>query len=410
MNKRKAYINFIVKRYFSSRKKVRMISTTSLITIIGTFLGTFAIIAALSVMNGFRDMVFQRTQNMSPALTFYVKHAPEEEQKTLLKELRNSPDFRVATPTLERKMLISSDNYQQLGFVKGIRPDEYETIMNIRPYLKEKRLLTDDLAQTEFPEILLGLSLANRIGVGIGDTVTLISLLDIQTYTAPSIQCVVRDLFNVTVFDYDYRAYMHLLDMQYLLDEPAYHQIETELAQEKQLLHVQRNWQSRLPESVRLANWWEEHLELFSAMQVEKIATFLVLCLVILLAGFNLIASMVMLLLEKKWEIGILQSMGCGSRDAYRIYFRLGWYTGGLGMLLGLVSALLLLLLQQYFPFVVMPGAEDVYIFRYVPVIVNFWDVLFTVLVVSLLISLASLLPARRAARVRPMEAIKTKQ
>ncbi|MDD3716214.1 MAG: FtsX-like permease family protein, partial [Candidatus Marinimicrobia bacterium] len=235
-------------------------------------------------------------------------------------------------------------------------------------------------------------------------------LLDIQTYTAPSIQCIVRDLFNVTVFDYDYRAYMHLLDMQYLLDEPAYHQIETELTQEKQLLHVQKDWQSRLPASVRLANWWEEHLELFSAMQVEKIATFLVLCLVILLAGFNLIASMVMLLLEKKWEIGILQSMGCGSRDAYRIYFRLGWYTGGLGMVLGLVSALLLLLLQQYFPFFVMPGAEDVYIFRYVPVIVNFWDVLFTVLVVALLISLASLLPARRAARVRPLEAIKTKQ
>ena len=410
MNKRKTYINFIVKRYFSSRKKVKMISTTSLITIIGTFLGTFAIIAALSVMNGFRDMVFQRTQNMSPALTFYVKHATEEEQEVLLKELRNSPDFRMATPTLERKMLISSGKYQQLGFVKGIRPDEYNTIMNIRPYLQEKRLLTADLAQTEFPEILLGLSLANRIGVGIGDTVTLVSLLDIQTYTAPSIQCIVRDLFNVTVFDYDYRAYMHLLDMQYLLDEPAYHQIETELTQEKQLLQVQKDWQSRLPASVRLANWWEEHLELFSAMQVEKIATFLVLCLVILLAGFNLIASMVMLLLEKKWEIGILQSMGCGSRDAYRIYFRLGWYTGGLGMVLGLVSALLLLLLQQYFPFFVMPGAEDVYIFRYVPVIVNFWDVLFTVLVVALLISLASLLPARRAARVRPLEAIKTKQ
>ncbi|MDD5710012.1 MAG: FtsX-like permease family protein, partial [Candidatus Marinimicrobia bacterium] len=348
--------------------------------------------------------------NMSPALTFYVKHATEEEQEVLLKELRNSPDFRMTTPTLERKMLISSGKYQQLGFVKGIRPDEYNTIMNIRPYLQEKRLLTADLAQTEFPEILLGLSLANRIGVGIGDTVTLVSLLDIQTYTAPSIQCIVRDLFNVTVFDYDYRAYMHLLDMQYLLDEPAYHQIETELTQEKQLLHVQKDWQSRLPASVRLANWWEEHLELFSAMQVEKIATFLVLCLVILLAGFNLIASMVMLLLEKKWEIGILQSMGCGSRDAYRIYFRLGWYTGGLGMVLGLVSALLLLLLQQYFPFFVMPGAEDVYIFRYVPVIVNFWDVLFTVLVVALLISLASLLPARRAARVRPLEAIKTKQ
>lgn len=405
-----SYINFIARRYFSSRKKVKMISTTSVITIVGTFLGTMAIIAALSVMNGFRDMVFQRTQNMSPALTFYVRHADGETQRELLQNIRESEDFSVCTPTLERKMLINAGNYQQLAFVKGIEPNAYAKIMNIHPYLKNKAFLTDDIGKTVFPEIVIGLSLANRLGVSRGDTLTLVSLLDIRTYTAPSIQCIVKDVYNVTVFDYDYRAYMHILDMQYLLDEANYHQFEVELQNEKKLVPVQNKWAEKIPDSVRLASWWEEHIELFSAMQVEKIATFLVLSLVILLAGFNLIASMVMLLLEKKWEIGILQSMGCTSGDAYRIYFRLGWSTGGLGMLLGLVLSLLILLIQQYFPFIVMPGADDVYIFRYVPVIVRFWDVLFTVLMVSALITVSSLLPARRAARVKPLDAIKTKQ
>jgi ABC-type lipoprotein release transport system permease subunit len=185
---------------------------------------------------------------------------------------------------------------------------------------------------------------------------------------------------------------------------------EAELYSSKDLNAVNKYWKERMPKNARIASWWEEHLELFSAMQVEKVATFLVLCLIVIIAGFNLISSMIMLLLEKKWEIGILQSMGCAPRDAYRIYFRLGWYTGGLGMALGAVSAVVLLLIQQYFPFFVMPGANDVYIFKYVPVIVNVWDVLATLAMVSLLITLSSLVPAKRANRIKPLDAIKTKQ
>jgi len=387
-----------------------MISTTSVITIIGTFLGTFAIIASLSVMNGFRDMLFQRTQDMSPDLTFYVKNAAPEDRNELFEEIKEDTRIKTVTPSIERKMLVNAGKYQQLAFIKGIRPNEYRDILQIGPYLQKKHFLTDDLAQTPYPEIIIGLSLANKLGVDVGDTLTLISLLDVKTYSAPNMQCIIKDIFNVTVFDYDYRAYMHILDMQYLLNEPDYHQFEAELYAPKDLSQVNKYWKDHLPENTRVASWWEEHIELFSAMQVEKMATFIVLSLIVIIAGFNLISSMIMLLLEKKWEIGILQSMGCAPRDAYRIYFRLGWYTGGLGMVLGAVSAVLLLLIQQYFPFFVMPGANDVYIFKYVPVIVNIWDVLATIAMVSLLITLSSLVPARRANRVKPLDAIKTKQ
>ncbi|MBN2781297.1 MAG: ABC transporter permease [Candidatus Marinimicrobia bacterium] len=407
---KKPYIDFIARRYFSSRKKVKMISTTTIITIIGTFLGTFAIIAALSVMNGFRDMLFERTQDMSPDLTFYVKNASAEDRAGLKTRLKENKKIEVATPSIERKMLVTAGEYQLLAFVKGVSPAEYRKILKIEPYLQKKRFLTDDLSKTAYPEIVIGLSLANKIGVSIGDTLTLVSLLDIKTYNAPSIRCIVRDIYNVTVFDYDYRAYMHLLDMQYLLDEPNPHQFEVELQPNADLAAENKHWKRTVPETVRVMTWWEEHLELFSAMEIEKYATFLVLNLIVILAGFNLISSMVMLLLEKKWEIGILQSMGCGPRDAYRIYFRLGWYTGGLGMALGAVFALTLLLIQQYFPFFIMPGADDVYIFKYVPVIVSVWDVLATLLMVSALITFSSLVPARKANRVRPLDAIKTKQ
>ena len=407
---RKPYINYIAGRYFSSRKKVKMISTTSIITIIGTFLGTFAIIASLSVMNGFRDMLFQRTQDMAPDMTFYVKNANVNERDQLLKDLKNDMRFKTVTPTIERKMLISEGKYQQLVYVKGVRPDEYKKIVKLSPYLQKKEFLQDDISKTTFPEIIIGMALANKLGAEVGDTVNIISLLDVKTYNAPSMKCIVKDVFNVTVFDYDFRAYIHILDMQYLLDEPHFHQFEAELFSSKELNEVSKYWKAHLPENTRLATWWEEHLDLFSAMEIEKLATFLVLSLIILIAGFNLISSMIMLLLEKKWEIGILQSMGCAPRDAYRIYFRLGWYTGGIGMSLGAVSAVILLLLQQYFPFIVMPGANDVYIFKYVPVIVNVWDVLATLAMVSFLITFSSLVPARRANKIKPLDAIKTKQ
>jgi len=404
------YINYIAGRYFSSRKKVRMISTTTVITIIGTFLGTFAIIAALSVMNGFRDMVFRRTQDMAPAMTFYVKHASGSDRDALLERIRDNGNIALVAPTIERKMVVARSEYQELAFIKGISPAVYKNILKIEPYLLHGQYLTDDIGATLFPEILLGQSLANRIGAVVGDTISLISLLDIQTYTAPSMQCVVRDIFNVTVFDYDYRAYMHILDMQYLLDEPDPHQFEVEFKPGSKLKNESRYWKDRVPENVRIATWREEHIELFMAMEVEKYATFFALNLIIILAGFNLISSMVMLLLEKKWEIGILQSMGCGPGDAKKIYFRLGWYTGGLGMVLGLVISLVLLLMQQHYPFIIMPGADDVYIFKYVPVIVNVWDVFFTLIMVSVLITLSSLVPARRANRIKPLDAIRTKQ
>ncbi len=403
------FINFIAGRYFSSRKKVRMISTTSIITILGTFLGTFAIIASLSVMNGFRDLLFSRTQDMSPDMTFYVKNTTVEARSDLLDDINKDLRFSTITPTIERKMLLSAGKYQHLAFVKGIQPEEYKGIVKLDPYLLDKQFLTDDISKTTFPEIILGLSLANKIGVQVGDTLDIISLLDVRSYNAPMMKCIVKDVFNVTVFDYDYRAYIHILDMKYLLDEPNAHMYEAELHSIKELAAVNKYWKEHLPEGARMATWWEEHLELFTAMQIEKLATFLVLSLIVLIAGFNLISSMIMLLLEKKWEIGILQSMGCGPRDAYKIYFRLGWYTGGVGMLAGAVFSVLILLLQQYFPFIVMPGANDVYIFKYVPVIVNGWDILATIVMVSLLITLSSLIPARRANKIKPLEAIKTK-
>ena len=114
-----------------------------------------------------------------------------------------------------------------------------------------------------------------------------------------------------------------------------------------------------------------------------------------------------MLLLEKKWEVGILKSMGLKDNQAFRIYFILGWITGGIGMVIGLISSLSLLLWQQFHPFIRLPG--DVYFIKYLPVVVSPWDVLLTIIVLILIITLASLLPARHSVKLKPLDSIKIK-
>lgn len=410
MSRKKPYISFVAGRYFRSRKKVGLVSVTSVITILATGLGAMAIIIAMSVMNGFRQMIFERTLDMEPDIRYYVKQYEPEFQDSLRQSIEINEHTAATAVVLERKLYLSSGKHQQLAFVKGIQPHEYSKVTDLSPYLMEGEYLTDDIQNTDFPEIILGISVANLLGVSPGDTVSCVNILNVTSYSPPTLECIVKDIFHVTVFDYDYRAYIHIQDMQYLIDDPGIHYIETELSAHADVEREKKFWQGILPKNMKIATWRDEHRDLFSAMEIEKYGTFIILNLVILLAGFNLISSLVMLLLEKKWEMGILQSMGATPKDSFSIYFRLGWVTGGLGMVIGTVLAVILMLLEQHFPFIPMPGGNDVYIFRFVPVVLKWQDVLLTVASISLLISLSSWLPARRASRIKPLKAIKSKQ
>ncbi len=390
-------------RYFRTRRKVGMASATSLITLAGVAIGTMAILISMSVLNGFKDVITQRTRDMEPDLKIHIRTLTADEQKGLLDTLSTRfPDYTFM-PVMDRKV-IASGNKQRLIQVKGVRPDRFNDMIHLKSYLAYQSFLTDDITQTDYPEIVLGSGLAYSLGVSAGDTLTLISPVDIESFSAPVLKTILKNTFDVDVFNYDdMLGFIHLLDMQYFLDDPGWHEIYVRTDDPG----ARQKIAAVLPEKIPLVPWQEEHRELFAAMEMEKKGTFIVLNLIILLAGFNLVSSLIMLLLEKKWEIGILKSMGLRDDDAFRIYFILSWITGGIGMVIGLIVSLTLLLWQQFHPFIMLP--QDVYFIKYLPVIVSPVDVILTTAVLIVIISLAGLFPARQSVKLKPLDSIKVK-
>ncbi|MDA3871309.1 MAG: ABC transporter permease [Candidatus Marinimicrobia bacterium] len=408
--KKNKTIFWIAFRYFRTRKKVKMVSVVSIITILGAFIGTFAILSSLSVMNGFKKTIVDRAVNFEPDIRVFVKNYSEEFQDDLQTKISELENVEKVSPIVERKIIISNSQGQQLSLIKGISPNSYRKIIEIEPYLFRGDFLTDDITSTTFPEIVIGAQVANYLSIAIGDTISLLSPLDIKTYSAPTMKCIVKDIFQVDIFDYDYRAFIHIADMKYLLDDPLNHYLEVSGDKKFNKEEVKREISQLGVKSKYISTWKEDHKEVFSAMQVEKIGTFIVLNLIIVLSGFNLISSLLMLLLEKRWEVGILKGMGMNDKNSFRLYYYLGWLTGGSGMIFGMIFSLTLLLLQQYFPFIHLPGGGEVYIMEYLPVDVKLLDVIITFITLSLVISFSSWYPARKANKIKPLEAIRSKQ
>lgn len=395
-------------RYFRTRKKVGLISVTSLITIVGVFIGTVAIIATLSVLNGFQQVIIDRAKDIEPNATINTRHLTLAESDSMLQMLRNNPFVKSVLPVLERKIILSGERDQQVALVKGVLPDAYRKSIALDPYLFNGHFLADSVENTDFPEIVIGVGIANYLAVHTGDTLSLISPLDIESWYAPTMKCIVSDIYQVDIFDYDGTlAFIHQADMQYMLDDSSYHSIEIDFKVSTNPDLAISHLLNILPQNIILKTWQDEHKELFAAMQMEKIGTFIVLNLIIVLAGFNLIASLIMLLLEKQWEIGILKSTGISNRTIFRIYMLLGWINGGIGLIGGLLVSVPLLLIQQYRPFITLP--QDVYFIKYLPVSVLGLDIVLTILVLAILISLASWYPARRSAKMKPLTAIRVK-
>ncbi len=401
MNKLPLYTAF---RYFRTRKKNGVISLTSLITVIGVFLGTFAILVSLSILNGFQNVIFNRATDMEAQVRIDERHRTEEDAQKDADFLAAQDSQFLWSPVLERKLLIHSGGENRAVLVRGVSPRAYGRLVNLQPYLFNHHFLTDDLSQTEMPEIVIGVGIANQLGLHSGDTLSILDIMGSDKGLPPTLDCRIADIFQVDIFDYDLQyAYLHIDDMRYLLDDPGRDYLAVSAGTARSCAP------GKFPESLRprLRYWQDDHRELFAAMQIEKAGSFLVLNLIVLLAGFNLVASLMLLLLEKRWETGILKAMGMGPGDAMKSYFYLGWINGGLGLAAGLLVALPLLLIQEYFPFIPLP--QDVYFIPWLPVQVQLSDILVTVLSLSVIISLSSLIPAFRVNRQKPLQAIREK-
>ncbi len=407
-----SYENFIAKRYLLSKHKINFITVISFISIAGITLGVAALIVVLSVFNGFGSLVTSYLMNFDPHLRVEYKiESKTEDDRSLKIILSQTPDLKAFAPFVSGKVLAISNGITDVVTLKGIRFKTAEDIYGI----KESILYgTGTLKENESqPGVIIGLRLADKLQTLIGDTIAVVSPSGIEKaisqFSLPNTQkFIVKGIFNSQNNEYDSGLMFTSLDeAQYLLGYGKSVQgYEIKLNKADNSFKAKDFLSDKLDKNTfEINTWYDFHRELYSVMQIERWVAYILLSLIIAVATFNILGSLSMSVIEKKRDIGILRSMGSKEDSILKIFMYEGLMIGLIGTGLGILLGYFVCFLQINYN--IYPLDPTQYKIDSLPMQLRISD-FFIVAGASIFLSfIASLIPARRAAKVDALQAIK---
>lgn len=407
-----SYEKFIAKRYLLSKHKINFITIISFISITGITLGVAALIVVLSVFNGFGSLVTSFLMNFDPHLRVeYKVESSNNDYEKVTSIIKKTPDLKSFAPFVSGKVLAFNHGITQVISLKGIDLNNAEDIYNIKDNILFGGGKLNEEDKT--PGILIGLRLADRLQVLVDDTVTIISPAGIEKLIAQfgmpnTQQFVVRGIFSSKNNEYDEGlAFTNLGEAQYLLGyKESYQGYEIKLCNSDNSFIAKDFLAAKLDENkFEINTWYDFHKELYTVMQIERWVAYILLSLIIAVATFNILGSLSMSVIEKKRDIGILRSMGAKENSILKIFMYEGLMIGLIGTGLGALLGYLIYFLQIQYN--IYPLDPTQYKIDSLPLEIRFWD-FFVIAGASLFLSfIASLIPARRAAKVDALQAIK---
>ncbi len=405
-----SYELFIGLRYLKARRRHRSFSLNTLISIVGVTLGVGALIATLGIMTGFTDEIRNKILGTN-AHIIVQDHTgePIADYAGVMEKVRQVPHVTALTPFLYTQVLLSHDRQSQGVALRGIDPATAGGVTDLNKNLIGGAL--EDLTEGSEgrpPGILLGRELAVRLGAVVDSTVTAIS----PTGTIGPLGIVpklkkfqVVGIFDSGMYEYDSSlAYIPLGEAQKLLDfGDAVNGVEVKIDDIFLSGAVAREIETALGFPYGARDWKEMNRSLFSALELEKIMMFIILVLIILVASFNIVSTLTMIVVEKGREIAILKAMGATPARIMRIFMIDGLVIGAAGVALGVPLGYgASLLIQEFYR---LPG--DIYYISQIPVKLLWSDIVLVsgaALAISLL---ATLYPSWRAAKLEPVEALR---
>ncbi|MEJ2627106.1 MAG: lipoprotein-releasing ABC transporter permease subunit [bacterium] len=404
---------FVAKRYLSARQKTRFINIISYISIFGVAIGVAALIITLSVMNGLESEVRSRIIGFDTHLRVRKFHFEKiEDYKTIAEEISNIDHIVGISPYILEEAMIRAGRYSDGIVVRGVDPATVFKVSDIGNNMYYGEFNLDEIKDEQGrnrPGIVLGRWLADRLLLDIGDEVILVSLAGVYTvFRQPPVkQFIVTGLFETGMFEYDNAyAYISIESAQSLFRmDHTVTGLEIKLDDLYKASQIGEKIEDILGYPYFSQTWFDLRKNLFSWMQLEKWAMFIILSLIILVAAFNIISTLIMVVMEKTKEIGILKSMGVTSKGITRIFLFEGMVVGIIGSLLGFLIGFSLCWSQLKYKFFSLPG--DVYFINYLPIKMQALDFIMIGLAAILLCILASLYPARKAAKLDPIKAIR---
>ncbi|MFH0921014.1 MAG: FtsX-like permease family protein [Fibrobacterota bacterium] len=404
---------FIARRYLWGKKKVSFISTILVISIAGVFLGTLVLILTLSIMNGFEHEVKKNIVGSFAHVKIQsYHHEPIMNPDSLMAVILKNPKVEAVAPLIEDKFGVSSKEVRDGIIVKGVDLEGECKVTDLAKNLKFGALNlgpAPSVKGRDNPGIILGSYVADKLRVAPGDEIILMSLRGEEDALAgimPKMKrMTVTGLYESGMYEYDANlAFISLATAQDLLGMKGVMAIEVKIRDPEEAGRVGAALQESLGYPYYSHDWIKQYATLIKWMNSEKFIAFIVVSMIVLVAIFNIISSLLMVIMEKTGEIGILLSMGATPRNIRRIFLYNGLFVGVIGTLAGTAAGLLLCFLQIKFQFIKLPG--DVYFISTLPMIVNAWDVIAVVVTANVLALLFSFYPAYKAARLNPVEAL----
>jgi len=401
------YELFIASRYLKAKRKQAFISVITFISTLGIAIGVMALVIALALITGFQEDVQGKILGAtSHIMVSDLSGEGLSGYQDLIVQVRGINGVQVVSPVIYDMVLISGPYKSKGGMLKGI---DFELDKAHSPWLAE---LDQGSLPSDSPRegILLGKEMAFSIGANVGDVVTILtssSRLSPLGLVPKTKRFLVSGLFSAGLYEFDSTtALISLRSAQKFFSlEDRINQLQIKIADIFRAPEVADELRLVLPPTAYVTTWMELNRSLFSALKLEKNIMFLTITLIVVVAALNIIATLILMVMEKTRDIGILMAIGAPSGSIRKVFFLQGAMIGIIGTTGGALLGLLCCWLANTFQLIKVP--VDIYQITYVPFHIKPVD-LMLIIGVSLFISLLStLFPSHRASRVDPVVALK---
>ena len=376
---------YIARRYLFSKKSHNAINVISLISVCGVVIATIALVCALSVYNGFNDLVSSLFSHFDPELKITARYGKVfNPDNDTIRQIRNMPEVAIASEVLQDNALIKYKERQEVGVIKGV-DNRFSQLVNIDSVLIDGEFkLSDEVANYA----ILGIGLASHLGINAG----FISPLEI--YVPKRDQKV-----NMQQYD-DYYMLIPLEQARSLLHyENEISALELKIKEGVSIEAVEKQIKACVGDRYIVQNRFEQQEASFKMMQVEKWITFLILCFILAIALFNIVGSLSMLMIEKKEDVQTLRNMGANESQIQQIFLFEGWMISGFGAIFGILVGLILCLIQQEYGLIQLGDTAGAFIIDAYPVHVLPGDICMIFITVLVIGFLAAWYPVRYLGR-----------
>ncbi|MGE5095188.1 MAG: lipoprotein-releasing ABC transporter permease subunit [Betaproteobacteria bacterium] len=409
------YELYVGLRYTRAKRRTHFISFISLISMLGIALGIAALITVMSVMNGFEKEIRARILGAAAHIQILGPERGLEDWQSIATIARQNPDVVAAAPFVNAQGLLSTGSAVRGVFVRGILPEMEEQVADFGTHMRAGSL--DDLQPGRFG-IVIGIGIARALMLRVGDRVTLIAP---QGQVTPAgLMPRLKQFTVVGIFAMDHNEFDSALALARMEDTQVLYRMESAVSGVRLKVRdidraplIAREIAQKLPPETYTSDWTQQNVNYFRAIQIEKRMMFIILTLIIAVAAFNLVSTLVMVVTDKHPDIAILRTLGASPGSIMKIFVVQGAVIGVIGTLLGVVTGIVLALnidtvvpaIEHAFNFQIL--SREVYYISELPSDLHWRDV-WSVAGVSLFLAfIATIYPSWRASRVNPAEALR---